>query len=931
MDSFVVDYLRSGKAWVLVGSDPSEAMGYPSWRDLAEVALFVLRDENPGKHVQEAEHALGLRDFPRVFECVWQHLGHERLLEALREKLKPKGKPDIYNLLAKWPVAVYMTTNWDDQIHDALVRLGESYISYTNSEAHMAFLCPEFRGGIVKLHGDLKDPNGLVMTSSQYQAICDGDEFEYWRVKLTSVFQMTRIVVIGHSLTDENVRHVLKIAKRGGGVERPVCWIAPNVQLNERKKYLNEMKIRVVSYHHEPGDNHANLIRLLEQISVFVPSRASVKIPRETAKWIADANSDDAAAPALFVYNSFHHIYDSDKLQSGCLFAALKSSLPVFLGRKFSIMDALVHAGVPVDCNLSSCVLNAVTHMCVEQRLLQETETPGVFVVITDSVSQISNQKKQFQHLEDRFKNALTLKARGLFPKLSQDRATDIAQDIRNALVGYFRSGGLTLATALFNEQRSMALPPCILEFINRASHQYDDLFLRQVFSHLSIDIFIHPTEPAREFLGRMAQGFFAFHSLGIIGEVAVERIRSARDSVWLLDSDALIQVLALNAPTWAAYTQCVQRLESADIRIFTLDSLADEAWRHFVFAKVVVEKNGEDSHHVWLAANGETPYDRSNQFLHGFVRWREKGGVGGWDGYIVDVFGVTTPTRPCMVSKLNSLGIELVGFQDWPGFSPERDYAEQQDYVRKITQQQCQWRDEQQDEKDGEANQKAVDKAQPEAEASVVVLRERAGDFNILSKDRARPHAWFISNTSILNSLVNGPRITWHPEAFLRFSDALPIVSENRDSGQSFEALLFSIAEAGVPLLAQEEIASVFHATIDQSTLILSQQHENFSKVIEEKYCEPPDKVLARVTPTARPLAALQLALEAFERQSERVVELVKDKQQTESKDKASRAKLKEVERFRQKMEAKKAKGKKEHRRQQSQNGSKKKLGAGR
>ncbi len=428
-----------------------------------------------------------------------------------------------------------------------------------------------------------------------------------------------------------------------------------------------------------------------------------------------------------------------------------------------------------------------------------------------------------------------------------------------------------------------------------------------------------------------MAQGFFAFHSLGILGEVAVERIRSARDSVWLLDSDALIQALAISAPTGVAYTQCFRRLTSAGIRLFTLDHLAYEAWGHFLFARRVVQENGEDSPHVWWAAEGDTPYERSNQFLHGFVRWRDGGGAGGWAGYLVDAFGVATPTRPDMDSKIGSLGVEVISFPDWPGFSSERDYAEYDKYLHAIVQRRCQRGYEQQDEMDGDVYERAERKARPEAEASVVVLRERAGEFNILSKDQIRSHAWFISNTSILNLLVDGPRITWQPEAFLRFSDTLPMVSDGRDADQSFAVLLLSIAEGGVPLLAQDEIARVFRSTIDQSRLTLSQQHENYARVIEEKYGEPPDKVLARVAPTERPLAALQLANEAAERLSEQTTALAEGKRQAESEAKAAKSELRELDGFRKKLEAKKAKGKKNQRRQQSQKGKKNKRGKGR
>ena len=43
MDSFLVNYIKSGKAWLLVGSGPSIDMGYPTSQTLAEVALALTK------------------------------------------------------------------------------------------------------------------------------------------------------------------------------------------------------------------------------------------------------------------------------------------------------------------------------------------------------------------------------------------------------------------------------------------------------------------------------------------------------------------------------------------------------------------------------------------------------------------------------------------------------------------------------------------------------------------------------------------------------------------------------------------------------------------------------------------------------------------------------------------------------------------------
>ncbi len=41
MDGYLIDYLSSGKAWVLIGSGPSNAMGYPTWEQLSSLTIKV--------------------------------------------------------------------------------------------------------------------------------------------------------------------------------------------------------------------------------------------------------------------------------------------------------------------------------------------------------------------------------------------------------------------------------------------------------------------------------------------------------------------------------------------------------------------------------------------------------------------------------------------------------------------------------------------------------------------------------------------------------------------------------------------------------------------------------------------------------------------------------------------------------------------------
>src|SRR3990172_4660783 len=103
MDSFLIDYLKSGQAWVLVGSGPSVSMGYPSWQELARLAIEILKSERPAYGSSSLQSAMKRNDFPEVFEEVKNILGGPRLLQALKNKFSPSKASDLYRLIAKWP------------------------------------------------------------------------------------------------------------------------------------------------------------------------------------------------------------------------------------------------------------------------------------------------------------------------------------------------------------------------------------------------------------------------------------------------------------------------------------------------------------------------------------------------------------------------------------------------------------------------------------------------------------------------------------------------------------------------------------------------------------------------------------------------------------------------------------------------------------
>lgn len=913
MDRFLIEYLKSGRAWVLVGSGPSTEMGYPSWSKLAEVAISTVKAERAGHATASLDVAFRHQDFPGVFEQAQQILGAPRLLQALHAEMKPSRSADIYKLICRWPVSVYLTTNYDDELQTQLAELRETYIPYLNSEDHMAYLSTDLQGAIFKLHGDLRSEKGLILTKGQYDAISKSHTWDYWRTKMTSVFQMMPVIVIGHSLSDRNFQHVLEAAKKGAGVHRPVCWIAPDVDTQEARNYLEEYRIRVVSYDNRDGD-HANLRRLIEHISDFVPPRTAVRIAEDSPRDTAEPN---AAAAGFFVFNSLAARAEYEQKRIEILIAAIQAAIPNLAPHgTFDIGTALQLAGWPEDTPLAAAVEAEIGQAAVTQGLLARRE--GRYALTEHAQTLAGDNRRAFEHSRGRFLSAVTRRIRRDFPALDSERATALAHDIEGKLTVYFKEGGLTLASILFARDpggQSHLVPISVLHFMNEASAAYGNLLERQAFITTSLGAFTQAGSAERDYLGRIAQGFFGFHALGAFGDVAVERLRQAKGTVWLLDSNVQISALAIGALMCDMWRESFRRLKKEQIRFFTTERLFDETREHWWFGDRMVQQHGPVSRQVIAAALGEPPFRRSNLFLQGFTRWQAAGNPADWESYSFQVFGARNPTPEDIKKRLGELGVEVVPLADWPGFS-DTDLTERDEYTQQIAHLRRR-RVREAESYDEERQRDHYKKALPEGEALHIVRRERHGKYFMLSDRGVGAPAWFISDTSILNLIENGVRITWQPEAFLKFATTLSGGEGSRAAERAFEILLWGLAQTGLSLLDEKTAAKVLGGVIDEATLSINAMRQMYEKTLADKYGEPLDAILARLHPIDKPLAALQLANEIRQVESARRerAETIAEEQRRRAK--AAEQELQVLQRFRKKMEEKKELGRRKARKQ--------------
>ena len=235
----------------------------------------------------------------------------------------------------------------------------------------------------------------------------------------------------------------------------------------------------------------------------------------------------------------------------------------------------------------------------------------------------------------------------------------------------------------------------------------------------------------------------------------------------------------------------------------------------------------------------------------------------------MLEVCGQPVSGSNLTTQALQQVGIEKLSVEDWPGFE-----AAHVEYIRGYTA------------KLVAANAKFVSrstsmvqsveperKSEPEAEAAVVVLRERSGDYHMLSASGACSPAWFISNTAVLNTLEVGDPITWRPEVFVRFASTLFPESDRAASERAFDTLVWSVAQAGLTVVEESVAEQVFGGAIDQAAIDFRKEKANYASLLSEEYPDIEKSFFVNVPVVERPMVSAQLAFQAAMKETQRRV----------------------------------------------------------
>lgn len=202
IEQFVSEFVReldAGTAAVFVGAGLSVGAGFVDWPTLLDPVAKELGLDSK----KEQDHLVALAQYHVNQNRDNRSELHRRLLDEFPAQKTPS---DNHRILARLPIPVFWTTNYDRLIERSLEDAGKiPDVKYTKSQ--LAFTKPRRDAVVYKMHGDVEHPDQAVITKDDYERYAT-DRAPFVTALSGDLVSRT-FLFLGFSFKDPNLDYVL--------------------------------------------------------------------------------------------------------------------------------------------------------------------------------------------------------------------------------------------------------------------------------------------------------------------------------------------------------------------------------------------------------------------------------------------------------------------------------------------------------------------------------------------------------------------------------------------------------------------------------------------------------------------------------------------------------------------------------------------------
>lgn len=853
----IVKRINDGQCVAFVGSGPSCEMGVPSWEELARRVFDEVKRECPKAELKTYADYINKKNFAELFSAATHDLpqGYPQLISLMKEWIVPRDQEGkIYKLLAKWPFAFYLTTNYDNLLYEATQKTGVYHLNLSNTPEDFKKISAELRNAVINVHGHFEDPENLVLTAEQYEAFKADPGREYFRKKLESIFSMFPVIFIGYSLQDPDIDLPLSVSKYSAAPDRPIFAFLANVSNTEVRRWYTTKNIRIISYKDTTGE-HEGLLHFLQLVDRFIvpkQQRVHAVIPIHSR----EEEYDVAASLYIFTHtrleepagNFAEHIY-----KNATLWVLHKAGRPIAIDE----ISNLFSERFPFRPDLY--LLMEGVDALRKDNLIASDEDDRLQLT-PKGRNYIDENSARASALLDQFVGQIQIDFAQRFPESDEDEKSQFADAIRHAIVSALDKRGLALASTIFGDQVPERIEQVeLLDVLQEVAAGFPSREHQIFFLEYALELLVNPSPIAKEFIALHSQGYFAYHSLGLDPSCSRIRLDWLKETVWIFDSSVILPLVAKGCENHKYAKDLFSKIKEYGLHVFTTEKIFSEVIEHARWAKSFVDQFNTMSMEFLLAALGRAGY-KQNLFIDGFIKSFVQNPTLTFDDYYLECFGMIPRSREDYIEAvghiLEQYGVEWRRLREWPGFN-EIDWGELPDLTEKIKQDRV-----------SRGTYRSDLQCEAEAEVLLILMQERKGQYGILEENKPS-RAYFVTQSPVLRRVVQGQECpVCTPEAFYRLLLLFPNVSE-MDTESVYQSLVYSFYELGIPIIDEEIYAKYFHPLTTESKLSLHKVSEKF-KIASGSFLAEISKNYEEVPDLEKPLFSIQAAWIMAERAEE-------------------------------------------------------------
>lgn len=243
---------------VFLGAGASVAAGLPGWRELE-------------KQMKTEAGLEGDYGPLRTADCCRDYLGANRFYKFVEEAFRIDAEPTrLHRRLSTLPVNIFITTNYDTLMEEALVRArGKDKVNIlANGNVHRWRDVDAYGHStwVLKIHGSITEsPSGIVIGERDYLDF--SENYPHVVSCLSDLFAKNSILFLGYSLSDWNIAQVLyDVQKLTRDYSTNKYFIGVNAERLMVRFFEKNYGLRFLNLDAGDGGAEGELLDLLDQI-----------------------------------------------------------------------------------------------------------------------------------------------------------------------------------------------------------------------------------------------------------------------------------------------------------------------------------------------------------------------------------------------------------------------------------------------------------------------------------------------------------------------------------------------------------------------------------------------------------------------------------------------------------------------------------------